>query len=453
LSYRPSAAFVLGLYAGAIAGLAVLPAVLFAFVIHNYNAYDLALEQAAAIADARAMVHEVAGLPRLDRAPHLRAILVEVGGTLRVERGDPALAQQLTGVPEVAAICASDRPRLAALTADTWAWACARAGETHYLIAVNPDIFSIPRVLLLIFGLASVVGLITALLIRRALTPLGQISSGLARVTAGERDVRLALTGLSELDELIHRVNATAAAVDEREDQITARIKTAQRIARIVAHEVRNPLQSIEMLLAVLVEEPSSVERTRLAEAMHEEVQLLDQVVSRMLKSSIGDDIELQTHPFDVGRLLARAYELHAPAARSAGVTLTLAADTPLSLEGDQALLGRCIENLILNALQHARSLVTISASITVGRLALEISDDGPGIDPLVADRLFEANVSQRRGGAGLGLALVHAVVQAHGGQVTATGAPGGGARFIIELPIRQTASGEPTIEDGLQSS
>lgn len=438
-----TAALALGLYAGAIAGLAVLPAALLALILHAYHAYDLALEQATAVAEARAMVHR-SGVPsRLARLPHLRAIVVLDDGDATMEFGSATLAAVPPLAPQLVSLCDSPHARLFDVGGvGTWAWSCAESQGTRYLIGVEPDIISIPRVVILIFGLAAVVGLITSLLIRRALAPLGQISRGLARVTAGERNVRLSLTGMTELDDLIARVNATARAVEEREDHITAQIKTAQRMARVIAHEVRNPLQSLEMLLAVLVEEPRPEERERIAEAMREEVQLLDQVVARMLKRSIGEDLELHPARFDLSRLIDHLYELHAPAARVAGLTLTTSVERPLPLVADQALLGRCLENLVLNALQHARSRVSINAGIRTGHATIEVADDGAGIDPLVADRLFEANVSQRSGGSGIGLALVHAVVQAHGGQVSADHAPGGGARFILIIPTQSAEAG-----------
>jgi signal transduction histidine kinase len=262
--------------------------------------------------------------------------------------------------------------------------------------------------------------------------------------------VRLSPTGLAELDDLIARVNLTAEAAEQREDEITGRIKTVQRLARVVAHEVRNPLQSVELLTSVIVDEPDPAERARHGEAIRHEIQLLDQVVSRMLKRSVGDDLELRPYPFDLGALLDHVYRLHAPRARASGLTLSMHAPSTLTMVGDQALLGRCVENLTLNALQHARSAITISAEARLGRVVLEVEDDGPGVDPLVTERMFEANISQRPGGSGLGLALAHAVVHAHHGAITVDRSRQGGARFVVDLPIDQPTPTAATPRRGL---
>lgn len=440
---RPSAPLLLGLYAGSVAGLAVLPIALVALVVNWSTSTSLALEAAVVVADARAALHDVD--VDVDTRP-IRwardlAVLIRVDGpTLTVERGPPELSTQLAESPQIAALCAPGAGP-SPLNLDgrhRWAWACATRDDVAYVAAVEPPLVQTPVVLTLIFALATAVGLIAAFIIRRVLSPLTAISRGLARVSAGERDVRLSPTGLAELDDLIARVNATAEAAEQREDEITVRIKTVQRRARVVAHEVRNPLQSVELLTSVLVDEPDPAERARHGEAIRHEIQLLDQVVSRMLKRSVGDDLELRPQPFDLGVLLDHVYRLHAPRARASGLTLSMHAPSTLEIIGDQALLGRCVENLTLNALQHARSAITVSAEARLGRVLLEIEDDGPGVDPLVAERMFEANISQRAGGSGLGLALVHAVVHAHHGTITVDRSRQGGARFVVDLPVHQ---------------
>jgi signal transduction histidine kinase len=440
-----SAPVLLGLYAGGVAGLAVLPIALLALVLHWTSALGVAGDSAAALVQARAALHDVAA-PQPRWPADVRALMHTADdGTWEVEIGDRALADAIRGAPQITALCATTGPpRLLQLGGARWAWACTTRGDVKYLIAVEPPLLDTGFVLALIFLLAGGVGLITALLIRRVLSPLTAMANGLARVTAGERDVRIAPTGLRELDDLVDRVNATAEAVEAREDEITGRIRTVQRLARIVAHEVRNPLQSVELLTSLLVDESDAAARAKTAEAIRNEIQLLDQVVTRMLNRSIGDDLELKLQPFDLAALLSHVYAIHAPRARQSGLTIGVAAPDHLRVVGDQALMGRCIENLLVNGLQHARSTLMISAETRLDRVILEIDDDGPGIDPMVAERIFEPNASQRAGGSGLGLALARAVVHAHGGRIEASRSPMGGARFRIDLPLRASPTPGP---------
>lgn len=108
---------------------------------------------------------------------------------------------------------------------------------------------------------------------------------------------------------------------------------------------------------------------------------------------------------------------------------------------GDQRLLARAVENLIGNALHYAEHRVVFTVSRLQDRYLLEVSDDGPGIDPQLASQIFEPFVrldksrDRRTGGSGLGLAIVRSIARHHGGEVALL--PGdGGARFCLTLPV-----------------
>ncbi|MFO0624764.1 MAG: HAMP domain-containing sensor histidine kinase [Polyangiales bacterium] len=118
------------------------------------------------------------------------------------------------------------------------------------------------------------------------------------------------------------------------------------------------------------------------------------------------------------------------------GIALTVEGDAPRVYVAGEAV-GRAVACLVDNALEHARGAVTVRVTATRGGAAVEVRDDGPGVDPAVRPRLFERFVSTRRdrGGTGIGLALVRAVAEAHGGDVAETGAAGAGARFTLRLP------------------
>ncbi len=123
--------------------------------------------------------------------------------------------------------------------------------------------------------------------------------------------------------------------------------------------------------------------------------------------------------------------------------TLHLDAPTSVLVPGDPQRLRQVIDNLLRNVRTHTPPGTTAAVAIRTGPSATQliVEDDGPGIDPdhldHIFDRFWRNDTSRTRstGGTGLGLAIVAGIVAAHGGTITATDRPGGGARFTVELP------------------
>jgi len=427
----------MGVFSGFVSALAVLPV---AFLLAARD-LDRAVSEATNAAVLSAELH--ASWPGQGRPPSLRgsgepvAVAIWEGGRLRVqaeiegvEEGDIArIAEQ---------VCRSE-PQHDTLNIEgnRLVWACATSLRRTALVAVEPGGVSLLMVGFLLFAFVAIVGLVTALTVLRNLAPLGRLSEALTRVGAGERNVRLTPTGLAELDELVYRVNDAAIAMEARDDAITARLRLVQRLGRIVAHEVRNPLQSLELLTSLLEDEEEPVARRETGLAIRQEIRALDQVVGRMLQQSLGPDLDLRSRPGSVRPLIEHVVRLHRPGALQAGIEISYGEVPDLVLSIDSALIGRSLENLVVNALQHARGAVVVAGRVDGDALEIVVDDDGPGVPPSIASRIYEANVSERPGGSGLGLALVKAVVDAHEGATWHERSPLGGARFVIRLPLR----------------
>jgi signal transduction histidine kinase len=245
---------------------------------------------------------------------------------------------------------------------------------------------------------------------------------------------------LSELDELVRHVNDTARAVDEREGAIVRQLDTVNQLSRMVAHEVRNPLQTLELLTSLVAEESDPAERATLAQSIHAEIRALDTVVQRVLRDGVGTAI-LKVQPVlrSIAPLIEQVTLLHRAQAQDRGVSLVRTQVDESLVPFDPALMGRSIENLVVNAL-HAvpqpGGRIELSAWVEDGFLQIATDDNGPGIDPALGDAVFQPDVSTRVGGTGLGLALVRSVVHAHGGYVHQQRSPLGGARLLIQLPL-----------------
>jgi signal transduction histidine kinase len=319
-----------------------------------------------------------------------------------------------------------------------WATACMSDNGAAVFVAWAPDPPSAwRRMFYLVFLLALIVGIVTALGVLRVLSPLSRVKGALELVGAGERGVIVAETGFAELDELIDRVNVAARAMEDREEAIHARIQVVQEMARLVAHEVRNPLQSLELLTTLIASEEESSERHELADAIHTEIRALDNVVSRMLRegSSTGA-LRLHLQRRSLRPLIEQVMTLCRPQATNRGIRVRAKDlhDAPVPV--DAALIGRSIENLVVNALQVVHDEVGV---IEVGMIeepdyiGFVVDDNGPGINPEIAASIFEPHVSGREG-TGLGLTLVKGVVEAHGGYIEAGVSPLGGARFVVRI-------------------
>jgi len=200
----------------------------------------------------------------------------------------------------------------------------------------------------------------------------------------------------------------------------------------------------MELLTSLIVNEEVEQEREDLAMSIHQEIRTLDMVVTRLLnEGTTGSGLRLQTRPGTLAPLIRQVITLRTPEARKQGITLDLGPIDNIELSIDHALLGRSIENLILNAMQAvppSDGRVRISAIGDESSLILTVEDNGHGVPEAFGDDIYTANVSGRTGGTGLGLALTKAVIVAHGGTIVHDRSPLGGARFTARLPLTEVA-------------
>ena len=207
-----------------------------------------------------------------------------------------------------------------------------------------------------------------------------------------------------------------------------------------VAHEVRNPLFSIsatvDALEVDLRERPDFME---LAALLRSQVARLTQLTRDLL--DYGKPAALKLAAVAPGEPVRVAVRHCAPLARTKEVDLVVQVAPGLpDLSLDAARVEQVLENLLANAIQHAprgsRVRVAVDLEERESAVAFRVEDEGPGIAPADVARLFEPFFSRRQGGTGLGLPIVHRIVEAHGGIVRAANRPTGGAVFTVTLPV-----------------
>lgn len=229
---------------------------------------------------------------------------------------------------------------------------------------------------------------------------------------------------------------ATRATVLERVD--------AQRAAllRSVSHDLRTPLSTIRAVASDLQSgtDYDAATRAELLSLVADEAERLDRLVANLLSLSRieAGALDPDRQAVAVDELVAHAVKRLHRMVQGVRVELGLPADLPLA-DGDYTQIDQVVSNLLENASRHAPpgSHIRIGARRAGDAIEVWVDDEGTGIEPPERERIFEPF---RRGGgstsSGIGLAICRAIVEAHGGRIEATDAPGGGARFCFTLPV-----------------
>jgi len=296
------------------------------------------------------------------------------------------------------------------------------------------------------FGwMIGLVGLAVALgaypIMRRLTLRLEALQRGVERWGTGDLSARVNAQGSDEIAFLAERFNHAAERIETLMDSHRSLLANA-------SHELRSPLARIRMGLELLDPSGTSLQRREISRSISE----LDQLIDEILLASRLDARQADAEPFEILDLTGLAAE------ECARVNAELQAELPsapeaghsLTLQGSPRLLRRLIRNLLENARRYGRGDIRLelaqSGSGARQRAVIRVHDRGPGVPPEQRDRIFEPfyrlpGASEREGGVGLGLALVKSISERHGGSVRCEARPGGGASFIVELPITGSAS------------
>jgi two-component system sensor histidine kinase HydH len=218
----------------------------------------------------------------------------------------------------------------------------------------------------------------------------------------------------------------------ERETARARHLAALGEMSAVLAHEIRNPLTSLKGHSQLLVESLSALglEKPRgKAERVVNEAVRLERITNDLL--DFVKQGELDRTPTDLGLLVQQTASAAVPAER---LRLALP-DHGLVLPVDAAKLGQLIDNLVQNAVQAGEGPVEVSLAAGTTEVVLTVHDHGPGIPAGQEERIFEPFVTTRVRGTGLGLAIARRIADRHGGTLTASNHPDGGALFRLTLP------------------
>jgi two-component system, OmpR family, sensor kinase len=250
----------------------------------------------------------------------------------------------------------------------------------------------------------------------------------------------------TEVGRLGRSLNAMLGQLEALFAERAAGERRLRRFLADASHELRTPLASIrgysELYRIGAAREPAEVERAM--DRIEAESARMGGLVDDLLTLARVDEVrEPAREPLDLRELLEDARDDARAAAPEREITLTPTG--PVAIEADGDALRRVFANLMRNAVVHtpAGTPIELGLASTESQATVTVRDYGPGLPPgdpnAVFERFWRDSESRGRddGGAGLGLAIVAAIVGAHGGTVEATNPPGGGAQFTVRLPLR----------------
>ena len=264
------------------------------------------------------------------------------------------------------------------------------------------------------------------------LRPLRELRDTAAGISDSDLSRRIPVSGNDEIADLGRTFNSML-------DRIQDAFATQRRFVDDAGHELRTPITVIRGNLELMGDDP--VDRAATVALVTDELDRMARIVDDLLilaKSEQADFVE--THPMDLGGFTD---ELLAKAKLMADRPWSVDAREEVVVEADEQRLTQAMTNLIRNAAEHTPpgTPVAIGSALRNGEAVLWVRDEGPGIPAADRERLFERFSRGSRGkrttdGAGLGLAIVAAIADGHGGTVTVDDAAGGGALFSIHLPV-----------------
>jgi len=301
---------------------------------------------------------------------------------------------------------------------------------------------------LLALGALLAVVLIGSLVARRTARDLDQLVEGSIAAARGDLDHRVPVRDRDEVGAVASAFNFMMEDLKTSKEKlvIAERIAAWQEIARRLAHEIKNPLTPIQMAMDTL-RKSYKKQHPEFAEILEESTTTVLEEADRLKRivAEFSDFARMPKPEFartDLNDVIRSSLALYKDA--TPRVDAKLDPQLP-ELDADKGQMNQILLNLVengrdaLGARDNGRVTVTTKRGDAPDRLTLVVEDNGPGVPTELKDKVFAPYFTTKhtKGGTGLGLAIVHRIISDHGGRITISDTPGGGARFTIELPLR----------------
>ncbi|OIK27210.1 two-component sensor histidine kinase [Streptomyces malaysiense] len=326
-----------------------------------------------------------------------------------------------------------------------------RPYELYYLFPLTQEEKSLSLVkgTLATAGLFVVVllGAIAWLVVRQVVTPV-RMAAGIAeRLSAGQLQERMKVTGEDDIARLGEAFNKMAQNLQGKIQQLEDLSRMQRRFVSDVSHELRTPLTTVRMAADVIHEAREDFDpvTARSAELLADQLDRFESLLADLLEISRFDAgaAALEAEPIDLREVVRRVVGGAEPLAERKGTRIRVVGDLqPVVAEADARRVERVLRNLVVNAVEHGEGKdVIVKLAAAGGAVAVAVRDYGVGLKPGEATRVFSrfwrADPARARttGGTGLGLSIALEDARLHGGWLQAWGEPGGGSQFRLTLP------------------
>ena len=289
------------------------------------------------------------------------------------------------------------------------------------------------------FWTLALVGIAVALatypIIRKLTRRLELLQNGVEKWGEGDLSVRVPEGGQDEVAFLASRFNVAAEQIETLVKSHESLLASQKSLLANASHELRSPLTRIRMGLELMGAPASLASKKEIERNITE----LDQLIEEILLASRLDAREADLGTVESVDLMGLAAEECARV--GAELDVQWAAENGAAVQGVTKLLRRAMRNLLENARRHAAGTITVTLGQAQDQVVISVCDHGPGVPPELRERIFEPfyrlpGATERDGGVGLGLALVKSIALRHGGTVVCENQVGGGACFVLTLPL-----------------
>jgi signal transduction histidine kinase len=270
------------------------------------------------------------------------------------------------------------------------------------------------------------------IIFRRAVRPLIQASRDAQNIGPMRTDIRIAT------EDIPMEIRPLVEAVNQAFDRLERGFRVQREFTADAAHELRTPL-------AILRARLETISDTKLKHELRDDIDSMSRIINQLLEVAELDAVVItQSEQTDLTSVGSEVVQAMAPLAlRQDRSVALMAAPEPVWVKGNAEMIRRAIRNLVENALRHTPAGTTVEVSVGKDG-SVFVSDEGPGVPAAERELIFQRfwrKDRRRSGGAGLGLAIVRRIVEAHSGSIAVTEGTSGGAVFSIRLNLAQNRS------------